>query len=254
MIEEKSSFRVIKNGKNCAKINMAIDNALITSFEENDMPIFRVYHWTKSFTIGISQDFSSYSFTDEYNGDFAKRVTGGGVLFHGHDLSYSLVIPAHLLKSYNIKQSYEKICYFLLNFYKNLGLKTNFAKDDSAIELSKNEFCQVGFEAYDILVNGQKIGGNAQRRTKKVIFQHGSIPLYTVIKSNTSFENGNMIDNRFGISLEDLDIKLTYEKAKELLIDSFKNSFNVELIDSQLSIKEKNKKEELLKDKYDYTN
>ncbi len=254
MIEEKSSFRVIKDDQNSAKINMATDDALISSFDNNDMPILRVYHWTKSFTIGVSQNFSSYSFSNEYNGDYAKRVTGGGVLFHGHDLSYSLVIPTELLKSYNIKQSYEMICYFLLNFYKKLGLKTSFAKDDEAVSLSKNEFCQVGFEAYDILVNGQKIGGNAQRRTKKVIFQHGSIPIYSVNKSNTSNEKSNNIDNRYGISLEDLNINLTYEEAKNLLIKSFNESFKVELIDSQLNEEEKKKKEELLKDKYDYGN
>ena len=252
MIEKKSSFRVIKDAKNSAKINMATDDALISSFENNDIPILRVYHWTNSFTIGVSQDFSSYSFANEYEGDYAKRVTGGGVLFHGHDLSYSLVIPTALLKSYNIKQSYEKICYFLIDFYKKLGLKTNYAKDDESVMLSKNEFCQVGFEAYDILVNGQKIGGNAQRRTKKVIFQHGSIPICTVKKGNTNGDKSNSIDNRYGISLEDLDIDLTYEKAKELLIDSFEKSFNVELIPSQLTQKEKDKKEELLKDKYDY--
>ncbi|RXJ80329.1 lipoate--protein ligase family protein [Arcobacter sp. F2176] len=252
MIEEKSSFRVIKDGENSARVNMATDDALISSFEENDKAILRVYHWSKSFTIGVSQDFSSYSFCDEYNGNYAKRVTGGGVLFHGHDLSYSLVIPTPMLKSYNIKQSYELICYFLLNFYKKLGLKTSFAKDDEGVNLSKNEFCQVGYEAYDILVNRQKIGGNAQRRTKKVIFQHGSIPLYSVKKSNTNLENENSIDERFGISLEDLNINLTYEEAKNLLIESFNESFKVELINSQLNEKEKKKKKELLKDKYDY--
>jgi lipoate-protein ligase A len=252
MIEEKSSFRVINDGQNSARINMATDDALIASFEENEMPILRVYHWTKSFTIGVSQDFSSYSFCDEYEGDFAKRVTGGGVLFHGHDLSYSLVIPTPMLKGYNIKQSYEMICYFLLNFYKKLGLKTSFAKDDDNVILSKNEFCQVGFEAYDILVNRQKIGGNAQRRTKKVIFQHGSIPICTVKKSNTNSNDRNNIDNRFGVSLEDLGINLSYEEAKDLLIESFNESFKVELINSQLNDKEKKKKEELLKDKYDY--
>jgi len=252
MIEEKSSFRVIKDGQNSAKINMATDDSLISSFEENDMPILRVYYWSKSFTIGVSQDFASYSFCDEYDGNFAKRVTGGGVLFHGHDLSYSLVIPTPMLKSYNIKQSYEMICYFLLNFYKKLGLKTSFAKDDESVTLSKNEFCQVGYEAYDILVNRQKIGGNAQRRTKKVIFQHGSIPIYSVNKSNTENKNRNNIDNKFGISLEDLGINLSFEEAKDLLIESFHESFKVELIDSLLNDKEKKKKEELLKDKYDY--
>lgn len=247
MIEEKSTFRVIKDKKNSAVENMSTDDALLLSFKENDKAILRFYYWDKCFTIGISQEFSMYDFCEEFNGNYAKRVTGGGVLFHGHDLSYSLVIPTPLLKSYNIKQSYEKICYFLLNFYKKLGLKTSYAKDDINVNLSKNEFCQVGFEAYDILVNGMKIGGNAQRRTKKAVFQHGSIPLYSV-------KNSNIEKEKFGTSLEDLNINLDYEEATELLIKSFKETFNVEIEYSQLNKIELEKKEELLKGKYDYSN
>lgn len=247
MIEEKSQFRVIVDGQNSAIENMSTDDALLNCFDKNDKAILRFYYWDKSFTIGISQEFSMYSFCDDFDGNYAKRVTGGGVLFHGHDLSYSLVIPTPLLESYNIKQSYEKICYFLLNFYKKLGLKTNYAKDDDSVELSKNEFCQVGFEAYDILVNGKKIGGNAQRRTKKAVFQHGSIPLYSV-------KNSNMQKEKFGTSLEDLDIKLNYDEAIKLLIESFDETFNVKLEYSKLNDIEKEKKEELKKGKYDYSN
>lgn len=92
MLESKSIFRVIITTKKSAKENMAIDEALLTSFEEDDLPILRLYTWEDSFTIGISQNFDNYDFTKEFNGNYAKRVTGGGVLFHGHDLSYSLII------------------------------------------------------------------------------------------------------------------------------------------------------------------
>ncbi|MGM0518347.1 MAG: lipoate--protein ligase family protein [Campylobacterota bacterium] len=249
MIEKKSSFRVIVDSQNQAKVNMCRDEALIKSFNENSLPILRVYHWSKSLTIGISQDIKNYSYLNDFSEDIAKRVTGGGVLFHGHDLSYSLVIPSSYFKNYKIKDSYEKICYFLINFYKKLGLNTNYAKDVKDVKLSKNEFCQVGFETYDILVNKDKIGGNAQRRTKKVVFQHGSIPLYCV-KSSNGFGN---FDNKIGVTLEDLGVNLTYEKATELLIESFKETFNVDLINSDLNDKEKEEEKKLLKEKYDFS-
>lgn len=98
---------------------MASDDALLSCYKENNLPILRVYYWDKSFTIGISQDFEMYSFKNEYNENYAKRITGGGVLFHGHDVSYSLVIPVNLLEGLNIKESYEFICRFIINFYKN---------------------------------------------------------------------------------------------------------------------------------------
>ena len=249
MIEEKSTFRVIKDEKSNAKTNMAIDDALFSSYKENSEAILRVYNWTNSFTVGISQDVLNYNFFNDFKGDCAKRITGGGVLFHGHDLSYSLIIPAYKLGELNIKKSYEKICSFILTFYNNLGLDAKFAKDYENVQLSKNEYCQVGFEAYDILINGKKIGGNAQKRTRKFIFQHGSIPL----KSKKD-ENSNLLyDEKIGYTLEDFNINIDFEQAKIKLIESFKETFNVDLIYSKLTNEEIKKKNKLLKDKYDYS-
>lgn len=223
---------------------MAIDDALLSNYQDNNSAILRLYTWKKnSLTIGVSQNFSNYTFIENPNEIGAKRITGGGILFHGHDLSYSLVIPTEILKNFSIKQSYENICSFILKFYKYLGLNVCYAKDDENIQLSKSEYCQVGFEAYDILVNGKKIGGNAQRRTKKAIFQHGSIPI-----------NRTKNDEKFGNSLEDVNINLTFEEATKLLIASFEDTFNVELEYSTLTEQEEKTKALLLKDKYDYAN
>lgn len=247
IIEEKSIFRIIKDTKNNAKINMASDEAIFSCFKENDKPIFRVYNWTNSFTVGISQDFSTYSLFDDFKGDCAKRITGGGVLFHGHDLSYSLMLPSYLLGNNNIKKSYEKICSFIISFYKKLGLDAKFAKDEDNVILTKNEYCQVGFEAYDILINGKKIGGNAQKRTRKTIFQHGSIPL----KSKKNNKNQIIYDEKIGYTLEDFDINIDFEEAKIKLIESFENTFNVDLIYSRFTKEEDEKMKKLLKEKYD---
>ncbi len=245
MLKNRSKFRVIITKQKSAQENMSIDDALLSNYQDGDYGILRLYTWDKSLTIGISQNFSSYSFCDKYNKNYAKRITGGGVLFHGHDLSYSLTIPVTLLENLNIKESYEKISTFILEFYKKLGLNSIYAKDNNRIKLSKNEYCQIGFEAYDILVNGIKIGGNAQRRTKKAIFQHGSIPI-------TSANNSNTFNDKIGATLEDLDIKIEYDEAKKLLIDSFIDSFNVEIEYSNLTKEEERKKNILLKEKYNY--
>ena len=221
----KKEFRLILTNINDAKINMAIDKALSISYEKDDMPILRFYTWENSFTVGLGQDIEHYDDLKEiYKDNCSKRITGGGVLFHGHDISYSLVLSNTEFGNLSIKQSYEKICQFLLEFYKDLGLNPSFVKDSEYIKLKKNEFCQVGFEAYDIIVDGNKIGGNAQKRNKKLIFQHGSIP---ILKTKE--------DKRVGISLEDLDIHLNFEEAQNRLIDAFKKCFNTKLILSQLS-------------------
>ena len=214
---------------------MAIDESLTLSFEENDMPIFRLYSWEPSFTLGISQKISDYEYLKkEYKNNYAKRITGGGVLFHGHDLSYSLILPASYLHTLNVKESYEKICTFLLDFYKSIGLNALYVKDDENIKLSKSQFCQVGFEAYDIIVNGLKMGGNAQRRTKKFIFQHGSIPLKKIVQHNQN-------QSEIGNGLYDLGIKLSFHEVEQLVMKAFEKTFNIKFDISSLKEKEKEK-------------
>jgi len=222
---DKKEFRLILTNINSAKINMAIDKALTISYQKDDIPILRFYTWENSFTVGLSQELEHYNdLKDIYKNNCSKRITGGGVLFHGHDISYSLILSNSELGNLNVKQSYEKICQFLLEFYKQLGLNPSFVKDSEYIKLKKNEFCQVGFEAYDIIINGNKIGGNAQKRNKKLIFQHGSIPIYKTKE-----------DKKLGISLEDFDIHLSFEEAQDRLIVAFKESFDAKLILSQLT-------------------
>ena len=241
-----NKFRLILTGKDSAKMNMAKDETLVKSYEENDLPILRLYTWEKSFTIGVSQKFEEYAYLSDYKKNYAKRITGGGVLFHGHDLSYSLILPVSYMKGLSVKESYEKICTFILEFYNSLGLKSIYAKDDKNITLSKSSFCQVGYEAYDILVNGKKIGGNAQRRTKKLIFQHGSIPIKNI--NNIHSEKKMFIGN----SLDEFDLNLSYEESIIKVINAFEKTFKVELEKSSLNIKEEEKLNSLLKDKYDY--
>lgn len=227
MIPSKK-FRFIISHNNSAIYNSCIDSALFKSFNIDDLPILRIYTWQNSITFGAGQNPNDYEkLLKKYKNNFSKRITGGGVLFHGHDVSYSLIVPSNVIENKNIKETYELICKFLLNFYASLGLKAYFAKDNKDIVLSKSPFCQVGFEAYDIIINGKKIGGNAQKRSKNVIFQHGSIPIKSVKK-----------DEKYGASLEDFSVNLGFDEAIEKLKEAFKNSFNAELLKSKLSKEE----------------
>ena len=213
----KKTFALVTSKSLSAKENMLIDKELFEAFTPSSLPIFRIYEWEESFTYGFSQKldtFKDLSNLQRYNQNHAQRITGGGILFHGNDISYSLIIPTTLVKNISVKQSYELICSFLIEFYKSLGLKPIYAKDIEDIKVSKSEYCQEGFEPYDILIDGKKIGGNAQRRSKEIIFQHGSISI-----NNTEMSVGN--------SLEDFGVKISFNRAKELLVQSFENTFNV---------------------------
>lgn len=201
-----TNWRFIDTPELCAKDNMEFDKSLLELGE----PTFRLYTWkANSFTLGRSQKQENIK---QFGDDWARRETGGGLLLHGCDVSYSITIPTKLLGSRSVKESYEYLCSFLLHFYKNLGLQVKYAKDID-LELSKSFFCQSGFEPYDMIIKGKKIGGNAQRRTKDTILQHGSIPLK---KDNREYA---------GYSLEDFGVDLSPQKVKDLLRQSFVELF-----------------------------
>lgn len=197
---------------------MAIDESLVANF--TTMPIFRLYTWREnSFTIGRFQKIEDIDHIERFGDNFSKRLTGGGLLLHGFDLSYTIIMPIDLLGKRSVKESYEYLCSFLINFYKKLGLDAAYAKDSMDISLSKSFFCQEGFEDYDIVISGKKIGGNAQKRTKELIHQHGSIPLR---HDNREFA---------GYSLEEFGITLGESEAKALLKESFIETFEATLRD-----------------------
>jgi len=230
-----NKFRFIISQNLSAKANSNFDNAIFKAFNKYSLPVLRLYSWQNSVTFGVSQNPSDYvTLLEEYENNFAKRITGGGVLFHGHDISYSLIIPASYIEDKGVKETYELICSFILSFYASFGLKANFAKDIESIVLSKNAFCQVGFEAYDIIINGEKFGGNAQKRAKNVIFQHGSIPLKTIKK-----------DEKYGASLEDFSVNINFTEAVDALKKAFEKTFNAQLIESNLDENEQKIYDEL---------
>lgn len=231
------NYRLILSSKNSAKTNMQIDKVLLDCFSVDDDPIFRIYQWTPSFSVGASQKCEDFPlFIKKYSNNCAKRLTGGGVLFHGFDMSYAFIAPNFMFEGFSIKQSYERICQFLLDFYKSLNLTPSFAKD-LPMTLAKSDFCQIGYEAYDIMMDGKKIGGNAQKRVKNKIFQHGSIPIFdTIDKTNE------------GYSLKDLGVDLDFQNAQNLLLNSFTKCFDANFIYSDLSKIEQEKLEKLQKD------
>ncbi len=225
-----NKFRLIISQNLESKTNSNIDKALFKSFVNSNFPILRVYSWQDSISFGAGQNMEDYpDLLNNYKNNVSKRLTGGGVLFHGHDISYTILLNPNMIENRDVKETYFLLCQFLIKFYENLGLKAHFAKDDENIVLSKSPYCQVGFEAYDIIINGKKIGGNAQKRAKSCILQHGSIPLFS--KTSSEF---------LGSSLQDFGVNLSFLEAKDSLIKAFKEVFEVEFIEDDLNEEEKN--------------
>ena len=162
---------------------MALDERIFSRYLEDDIPVFRVYRWkSPSFTYGVSQHPESeidFKQCISSGVEVIKRITGGGIIFHDDEITYSFVCGKHDVgEPEGVFVSYRQICVFLIRFYESLGLKATFALESAGFQdrCAAHELCSASYEKYDILINGRKIGGNAQKRKRHVIFQHGSIP------------------------------------------------------------------------------
>jgi lipoate-protein ligase A len=151
-------------------MNMAIDEALL---ETAIQPTIRFYRWNHpALSFGYFGKFGDVS-NQESERDIVRRWTGGGIVFHGNDLTYSLVIPSRdPAFSKSSTSIYEKthaaIRAALIAYGKNTELAENAAAKIS-------EACFSNAVRADVLRNGQKIAGAAQRRTRRGLLQQGSI-------------------------------------------------------------------------------
>ncbi|MCX5665719.1 MAG: lipoate--protein ligase family protein [Candidatus Omnitrophica bacterium] len=177
-------FRLIRSGPSDAMSNMELDENIFRTFMEDGIPTFRIYGWASpSFTYGVSQKPEDEIDIKRCASDgigIAKRMTGGGVLFHNNEITYSLVCAKEDIgEPDSVFVSYRKICSFLISFYRSLGLDASFAleSEDFKTKCAPHELCSASREKYDIVINGKKIGGNAQKRKRRAVFQHGSIPI-----------------------------------------------------------------------------
>lgn len=183
----KKSWKLITDKPQNGFTNMAIDETLLTKiFAEDGTPIFRIYGWDKpTISLGRFQNPDGALFLDRCKMDdipIVRRITGGAVILHlPEEITYSLVCSdSDIDKNFSVKETYRAICGFIINFYTKLGFQPKYAAEDFAISEKlglRTSLCFAGKEEYDITINSKKIGGNAQKRLKHTIFQHGSIPI-----------------------------------------------------------------------------
>ena len=150
-----------------AALNMAIDEALL---ESATAPTIRFYRWNHpalSFGyFGKFADVAGY----QHNRDLVRRWTGGGIVFHGSDLTYSLVIPPHDPAFAESSVSIYEKTHGVIK--AALGAKAELA---SIAAPKISESCFANPVRADVLWNGQKIAGAAQRKTRRGLLQQGSI-------------------------------------------------------------------------------
>ena len=168
---------------------MALDDVL--AHAAGSEPVIRFYHWTDgpAVTFGYSQFFASvHQQVTKQQGPLCRRPTGGGMVFHGMDLTFSLVCESALRPTEIYAQFHATIEKFLWQ----AGLLQSVRQGEVSVDRYAPQQNGVANGCFanpvqdDLLAGGHKILGGAIRRFDKRILYQGSLQCVGA-RTNPSF-------------------------------------------------------------------
>ncbi len=153
-----------------ASLNMAIDEALLESATK---PTLRFYGWRQpSLSFGYFGRYDD-ALKEGAGRDLVRRWTGGGIVLHGDDLTYSLVIPSRYRSSALAPGAIYAAVHQAIRDVLLAEGKEALMAISSRPKIS--EACFANAVVADVLLGETKVAGAAQRRTRAGLLQQGSI-------------------------------------------------------------------------------
>jgi lipoate-protein ligase A len=164
-----SKFRHIVHGRAGRYFNMAADEALLRLVE---LPVLRLYRWAEPDAISIG--YFEKAADVPAGRPFVRRYTGGGLVDHSHDLTYTLALPkSHPLTQAGTGPSYQAIHRAVAEALARHGFDVHLTPVNDPTDHPACFQKAVRFDVVD--GRGRKLAGAAQRRTREGCLHQGSI-------------------------------------------------------------------------------
>ncbi|MBN1916863.1 MAG: lipoate--protein ligase family protein [Verrucomicrobia bacterium] len=180
-------WRLIVDDKRDAAWNMAFDEATLEYAAGADAATLRFFDWDHpAITIGYAIDAPASLDLDEAERrgvPVIRRTTGGGMVLHGWDLTYAITFPHQAMRPRNEHGDNEGLIetYRTINRAFAAGLERFGVRSDLRAQPGPGGppagACFARPTRYDLVVDGKKLIGNAQRRRGQWLLNHGSMPL-----------------------------------------------------------------------------
>jgi hypothetical protein len=174
----------LDSGAGSFAFNMAQDEALLEAMPRLNQPVLRFYRWTEpAASFGYFQKYTEVQTLTPLR-PLVRRPTGGGIVPHDADWTYSLVWPGtHAWYSLPAIESYRRVHEWIQAAFAKLDIGTELAVQAQKIGPGQ---CFAGFERFDLLHHGRKIAGAAQRRTRQGLLIQGSVqpPSRTILRAD----------------------------------------------------------------------
>ena len=206
-------------------VQMAIDRWLLKQhYLGKHPPTLRFYTWSPP---AISLGYHQRQYPEHWQHltwqgqklDLVQRPTGGRAVLHQGDLTYAVVTSG--LTGSRL-QVYEKICEFLIQGWRSLGVELHYGTAGRSYIHNPNCF-GTATSADLVLPDGAKLIGSAQLRRGGIILQHGSIRLQP---------DAELFTQVFGaesFTTVQLPQSLSVEKIIAALVAAASNCFDMQL-------------------------
>lgn len=164
---------LLQSGPGEPAFNMALDEALLESMPRLGKPVLRFYGWSEpAASFGYFQKYAEVERATMLR-PLVRRPTGGGIVPHDADWTYSLVFPTtHDWYSLRAEESYRRTHEWIQAAFAGLDVQTELAH---CCHKGAPGQCFAGFEKADVLWRGRKIAGAAQRRNRAGLLIQGSV-------------------------------------------------------------------------------
>jgi lipoate-protein ligase A len=213
--------------------NMAVDEHLFNLAASSPRTFLRFYQWERpTASLGYSQDAAKVvdsSFCAANGIAIVRRMTGGKLVLHHRELTYSVTSADAALFTGTLRDSYRLISRALLRGLAIMGVRARLAESSPPAYLKGTMPC-FAFPARDeIEIDGRKIVGSAQKRTGPLFLQHGSIPLVKDEALLAAVSRPGECEDSLGMTSlsEALSRPVDFDAAVGPLIQGFADSFGV---------------------------
>ena len=167
------AWDLVRSGQGEPAWNMAYDEALLLGVASRSRPMLRFYSWHGSpASFGYFQRYAEVATMTPLR-PLVRRPTGGGLVPHAADWTYSLAFPpTHSWYQLKAVESYRRVHEWIVQSFQPLAVATVLAPEKRAAASGQ---CFIGAEQFDVLWEEKKIAGAAQRRTRDGLLIQGSI-------------------------------------------------------------------------------
>ena len=171
-------WRWLESGNDAGALQMAVDAGLMARARDTGEATFRVFGWRRpTLSFGrhetVRARFSPETL-ERHGVDAVRRPTGGRVLLHEGEVTYSVTAPAS--DGETTRDGFVRINRLLMAALERLGVRVGEAPGGRPL-MPGHDACFAEPSAGELMLEGRKLVASAQRREAGALLQHGSILL-----------------------------------------------------------------------------